>query len=591
MIPPVHLSVAVPRNRSGTSPVFRTKCWTPLPSRTTSISIWSTGPRVTYSLLPSETVSSFGLLTPPRFLSSSFPRPFVLISCQVVKLNDFSLPESDSLPGGSVTSVCWMNGGTHIAVGTSCGRIQVWDATKGAKVRELHPHSGRVGSLSWNQQYCLLASGWLPGSRLFTHISSFAGSKDKSIFLQDSRIRGAFTPSRHLSPSQEPPAYPTPQRPSHPLHSDSPDHRPHYPILSSRPISAHPSPHTYSSPQRLLSSMHEKDEELEGKSAEEEDSFGRYLGNSPSGRSVRRRQTLSPSSSYRSSGIPPRPPSLPGTADNSMFHRVSKSTDLQSSRSVFGSEDMEMEEVSDDEEGDFNPLRSGRKVVVVAGSQGSGQRTRDSSVRKLDFVGNREVEEGPLDLHFDDRDSSPPSPVPFPSCSPPTTLADFLSRPTYSPQYASPNSHSVISPSDHFSDLNEDSSSTSSPSLVHELCCHKQEVCGLRWSFDDKQLASGGNDNKLFIWNISGMSFNERSQQRRDASGSHRNQIFTPEHQFDDHTAAVKAIAWSPHQHGLLVSGGGTADRHMRFWNTQTGTALQALDTGSQVTPCLLLFP
>lgn len=28
-----------------------------------------------------------------------------------------------------------------------------------------------------------------------------------------------------------------------------------------------------------------------------------------------------------------------------------------------------------------------------------------------------------------------------------------------------------------------------------------QEVCGLKWSFDDKQLASGGNDNKLFIWN------------------------------------------------------------------------------------------
>ena len=26
---------------------------------------------------------------------------------------------------------------------------------------------------------------------------------------------------------------------------------------------------------------------------------------------------------------------------------------------------------------------------------------------------------------------------------------------------------------------------------------------------------------------------------------------------FNDHTAAVKAVAWSPHQHGLLASGGG----------------------------------
>lgn len=32
------------------------------------------------------------------------------------------------------------------------------------------------------------------------------------------------------------------------------------------------------------------------------------------------------------------------------------------------------------------------------------------------------------------------------------------------------------------------------------LCGHKQEVCGLKWSFDDMQLASGGNDNKLMIW-------------------------------------------------------------------------------------------
>lgn len=33
--------------------------------------------------------------------------------------------------------------------------------------------------------------------------------------------------------------------------------------------------------------------------------------------------------------------------------------------------------------------------------------------------------------------------------------------------------------------------------------------------------------------------------------------------------AAVKAIDWSPHQAGLLASGGGTADRTIRFWNTK----------------------
>ena len=53
--------------------------------------------------------------------------------------------------------------------------------------------------------------------------------------------------------------------------------------------------------------------------------------------------------------------------------------------------------------------------------------------------------------------------------------------------------------------------------------------------------------------------------------------------QYTEHLAAVKAIAWSPHQHGLLASGGGTADRCIRFWNTLTGQPLNSVDTGSQV--------
>ena len=97
---------------------------------------------------------------------------------------------------------------------------------------------------------------------------------------------------------------------------------------------------------------------------------------------------------------------------------------------------------------------------------------------------------------------------------------------------------------------------------ITKLQGHKQEVCGLKWSHDDCQLASGGNDNKLFIWSLS------NSQ---------------PVSRFNDHTAAVKAIAWSPHQHGLLCSGGGTADRCIRFWNTLTSTSISCVDTGSQV--------
>ncbi|KAJ7548117.1 hypothetical protein O6H91_08G118500 [Diphasiastrum complanatum] len=98
--------------------------------------------------------------------------------------------------------------------------------------------------------------------------------------------------------------------------------------------------------------------------------------------------------------------------------------------------------------------------------------------------------------------------------------------------------------------------------FVSKLVGHKSEVCGLKWSYDDRELASGGNDNQLFVWN----------------------QVSTqPVLKFSEHTAAVKAIAWSPHQHGLLASGGGTADRCIRFWNTATNAHLNCVDTGSQV--------
>ncbi|XP_013409455.1 fizzy-related protein homolog isoform X2 [Lingula anatina] len=101
------------------------------------------------------------------------------------------------------------------------------------------------------------------------------------------------------------------------------------------------------------------------------------------------------------------------------------------------------------------------------------------------------------------------------------------------------------------------------PSITERrLAGHRQEVCGLKWSPDHQHLASGGNDNKLFVWNMNSTS---------------------PVQTYTEHLAAVKAIAWSPHQHGLLASGGGTADRCIRFWNTLTGQPLQCVDTGSQV--------
>ncbi len=69
---------------------------------------------------------------------------------------------------------------------------------------------------------------------------------------------------------------------------------------------------------------------------------------------------------------------------------------------------------------------------------------------------------------------------------------------------------------------------------------HEQEICGLKWSPDGTQLASGGNDNMLCVWELGAEA---------------------PKMQRSEHTAAVKALAWCPWQNNLLASGGGTSDR------------------------------
>jgi cell division cycle 20, cofactor of APC complex len=92
---------------------------------------------------------------------------------------------------------------------------------------------------------------------------------------------------------------------------------------------------------------------------------------------------------------------------------------------------------------------------------------------------------------------------------------------------------------------------------------HAQEVCGLAFNDAGTTLASGGNDNLLQIWSAA--------------------RLDRPMHVLRHHEAAVKALAWCPWQSNLLASGGGTADRCIRFWNADTGASLNKIDTKSQV--------
>eukprot|EP01105_Mastigella_eilhardi_P005379 TRINITY_DN17112_c0_g1_i1.p1 TRINITY_DN17112_c0_g1~~TRINITY_DN17112_c0_g1_i1.p1 ORF type:complete len:488 (+),score=108.99 TRINITY_DN17112_c0_g1_i1:39-1466(+) len=100
---------------------------------------------------------------------------------------------------------------------------------------------------------------------------------------------------------------------------------------------------------------------------------------------------------------------------------------------------------------------------------------------------------------------------------------------------------------------------------VASLFRHALEVCGLEWSEDGRQqLASGGNDNAVCVWDQASTA--------------------APRLELTRHRAAVKAIAWCPWQAHLLASGGGTADQTVRLWDTQTGACVNVVNTYSQVT-------
>jgi cell division cycle 20-like protein 1 (cofactor of APC complex) len=72
-------------------------------------------------------------------------------------------------------------------------------------------------------------------------------------------------------------------------------------------------------------------------------------------------------------------------------------------------------------------------------------------------------------------------------------------------------------------------------------------VCGVKWSIDGNMIASGGNDKIVQIWDF-----------RADQNIC----------KFQEHVAAVKALAWSPHQNYILSTGGGSSDKTIRIWNT-----------------------
>jgi cell division cycle 20-like protein 1 (cofactor of APC complex) len=82
---------------------------------------------------------------------------------------------------------------------------------------------------------------------------------------------------------------------------------------------------------------------------------------------------------------------------------------------------------------------------------------------------------------------------------------------------------------------------------IANFSCHKQEVCSLKFSpFNDKIFATGGNDNKIVLYDL-------RKMKKLGKMSFHK--------------AAVKALSFSKTKENELLSGGGYGDQTLCKWD------------------------
>ena len=101
-----------------------------------------------------------------------------------------------------------------------------------------------------------------------------------------------------------------------------------------------------------------------------------------------------------------------------------------------------------------------------------------------------------------------------------------------------------------------------------QINVHTAEICGIEYKPDGQQLATGGNDNLVSIWDVRQLQSNTNAQ---------------PLFMKNNHKAAIKALSWCPQQSNLLATGGGSSDKTIHFWNTSTGARVNTIETDSQI--------
>ena len=166
--------------------------------------------------------------------------------------------------------------------------------------------------------------------------------------------------------------------------------------------------------------------------------------------------------------------------------------------------------------------------------------------------------------------------------------------------------------------------------LMAKINVHSQQICGLAWSPDGEYFASGANDNLCCLFEVNDVlappevhedpralhrrpfqnliggfglpNFIARTQNQADITGILSNGTQVQQTRVIPgqngsllieggrekynwaHSAAIKAIAFCPWQRGLIATGGGSNDRAIHFYHTNSGACLATINVYAQVT-------
>jgi len=121
---------------------------------------------------------------------------------------------------------------------------------------------------------------------------------------------------------------------------------------------------------------------------------------------------------------------------------------------------------------------------------------------------------------------------------------------------------------------------------ISKIKKHKQEICSLKYSNEGDLLASGGNDNIAYIWDIRNIK-NNFTFLNENIFDNNYNEI-KPYAVNNMHQAAIKAMSWCPWKRHILATGGGSKDQCIKIYSCDKNKLLKNIKTGSQV--CSLLW-